>query len=47
MTNKTYIPENEVICEQGYFTMNEIVGLLRKYKSEPNAVQFLADMLEE
>jgi hypothetical protein len=47
MSNTTYIPENKVISEQGYFTVNGIVKLLRKYKSEPNAIQFLADMLEE
>lgn len=45
--NKTFIPENDVISENGYMTMNEIVDLLRKYKTNPDAIQFIADMLEE
>ncbi len=44
---KTYIPENQIIAESGHLTMNQIVDLLRKYKSEPNAIHFIADMLEE
>lgn len=45
--NKIFIPENDVISENGYMTMNEIVDLLRKYKTNPDAIQFIADMLEE
>lgn len=45
--NKTFIPENDVISENGYMTINEIVVLLRKYKTNPDAIQFIADMLEE
>lgn len=44
---ETFIPENEIIIEHGYMSMNDIVGLLRKYKSLPEAIQFIADMLEE
>ena len=45
--NNTFIPENDVISENGYMTLNEIVDLLRKYKTNPDAIQFIADMLEE
>ncbi len=42
-----YIPENNVIIEQNiYLSRNEFVDLLRKYKANPEAIQFLADMLE-
>ncbi len=47
MEKSIFIPENDVISENGYFSMNEVVALLRSYKSEPSKVQFLADMLEE
>jgi len=46
-TNMTYIPENDVIPESGHFSRNEIVDLLRKYCKNPEAVYFIADMLEE
>ena len=41
------IPENDNISEFGEMTINQIVDLLRKYKTNPEAVQFIADMLEE
>ncbi|MBU0701206.1 hypothetical protein KKE26_07955 [bacterium] len=44
---RTFIPQNEEISEFGEMTMNQIVDLLRKYKTNPVAVQFIADMLEE
>lgn len=44
---KTYIPETDVIPEHGYMMMNDIVALLRKYKHDPDKVQFIADILEE
>jgi len=31
----------------GYYTTNEVVQLLRDYRFNPDAVQFIADMLEE
>lgn len=43
---KTFIPANEVIPEHGYMLINEVVDLLRKYKKSPEAIQFIADMLE-
>jgi hypothetical protein len=42
-----YIPNHDVIKEHGYFTINEIVKLLRKYKNNSKAIQFIADMLEQ
>ena len=46
MNDTIFIPENDDIAEHGYMTINQIVELLRKYKNEPEAVQFIADMLE-
>ena len=43
----TYIPETDIIPEYGHFRMNGVVELLRKYKNNPDAIQFIADMLEE
>lgn len=47
MDYKIIIPKNDIISENGKLSLNEIVNLLRKYKNEPNKVQFLADMMEE
>lgn len=47
MDYKIIIPQNDIISENGKLSINEIVNLLRKYKNEPNKVQFLADMMEE
>lgn len=47
MEKTIIIPENKIIHEYGYFTINEVVNLFRQYKNEPSKVQFLADMLEE
>lgn len=41
-----YIPENNVIKEHGYLTYIQLVDLIRKYKHQPNAIQFIADMME-
>ena len=45
--NKIIIPVNDVITENGYFTLNQVANLLRKYKDQPQTIQFLAEMLEE
>ena len=42
-----YIPENMWDIEEGYYSMNEVVGLLRKHAEEPSVILFIADMLEE
>ena len=44
---KTFIPENDVILEYGEMSMNQIVELMRRHKNSPDAIQFIADMLEE
>lgn len=31
----------------GRYDINQVVGLLRRHKENPEAVQFLADMMEE
>ena len=33
--------------EPGTYSLNEVVELLRKHKGNPDAIQFIADMLEE
>lgn len=43
----TYIPENDFKITKGYYSRKGIVGFLRKYKSNPDKIQFIADMLEE
>ena len=46
-TYLTYIPDNQSIDEKEvYLSTNEFVDLMRKYKNNPNSIQFLADMLE-
>lgn len=46
MKDTVYFPKTKVIKEHGYFTINQIVALLRKYKNNPDAIHFIADMLE-
>jgi hypothetical protein len=41
-----YIPENKIIAEHGYIKYDEIVKMLKKYKQNPDAIQFIADMME-
>jgi len=45
--NEIFIPENEIIPEHGYMTINQISLLLKRYKEVPNAIQFIADMIEK
>ena len=37
---ETYIPE-------GFYGINDIVNLLRMHKDNPDAISYIADMLEE
>ena len=46
MNGTIYIPENDVIDFSGYANNSDIVRLLRNYKNNPDAIQFIADMLE-
>lgn len=41
------IPQNLIILESGDFSINQIVELLRKYKDNSTAIEFIADMMEE
>lgn len=49
------IPDHETDQDEGYpgdiepgiYSLNEVVELLRKHKGNPDAIQFIADMLEE
>jgi hypothetical protein len=40
------IPENDYGIPPGSYTQNQIADLLRKYKDSPEAVRFIADMIE-
>ena len=42
----TYIPSNEYRIKAGHYDHAEIVKLLRKYRKDSDAVQFIADMME-
>lgn len=46
MSEIIYIPENDFGILEGYYSTNEIVNLLRKNCNNPQAVQFIADMME-
>ena len=42
-----FIPENEYGIKEGYYTINEIVQMLRANCRRPEIVRFIADMMEE
>ena len=42
----TYIPENNFNINEGYYTINEIVSMLRSNKTDPVLMSFILDMLE-
>lgn len=46
MTRLIFIPLNETIIENGYYDNSGLVKMLRKYKGTPDAIQFIADMME-
>lgn len=41
-----YISGNDFNIAEGDYSTNEIVGLLRTYKQDPAAIQFITDTLE-
>ena len=41
------IPKNDVITEHGEYSRNGLCDMLIKYKNKPDAVQFIAEMMEE
>jgi len=47
MLTTLFIPENSYGIPEGDVTRNQFTALMRQRKSEPEVVQFLADMLEE
>ena len=42
----TYIPENNFNINEGYYTINEIVSMLRTFKQDPVLISYILDMLE-
>lgn len=42
----TFIPVNDHGVKPGYYTIPDIVRLLRKHHANPKAVHFIADMME-
>jgi hypothetical protein len=42
----TFMPANSHGIREGYYTGYGIVRLLREHKDSPEAIQFIADMLE-
>ena len=45
IVSHTIIIDNKYGIKPGYYCDEDIVGLLRKYKNSPEAIQFLTDML--
>ncbi len=43
---KIYMPDNEYGIAEGYYDWSGLVKLLRKVKNNPDAMQFIADMME-
>ena len=41
-----YIPDNDFGIKRGHYRHREIVALLRQFKTNPEAIQFIADMME-
>lgn len=45
-----WLPKKEDIdffpIKEGYYSKEEFVKLMRKYKNKPEVIQFIADMLE-
>ena len=46
-TRPTLIPENRHGVKPGYCTRRDIIALLRKHHTQPMAVHFIADMMEQ
>jgi hypothetical protein len=41
-----YIPENDLGVDEGYYSVNQIVELLREHCDQPEVVRFVVDMME-
>lgn len=46
MKDKIFMPDNEYGIDEGYYTWDDLVNLLRTHKNNPEAIQFIADMME-
>ncbi|KYC46765.1 MAG: hypothetical protein AMQ74_01757 [Candidatus Methanofastidiosum methylothiophilum] len=44
---EVYIPENSVGIIEGYYTLGEIIVLLKAFNDKPEIIQFLAEMMED
>ena len=42
----TYIPENNFNINEGYYTLNEIVSIMREKKTDPVLISYILEMLE-
>lgn len=43
---RVFIPSNAYGIVEDYYTQRGIVALLRAHKNNPDAIQFIADILE-
>jgi hypothetical protein len=39
--------DDKPITEESYMSRQDVVDLLRKYKNNPEAIHYIADMMEE
>lgn len=46
MANNVLNDQNP-LSEEGYMSKQDVVNLLRKYKNSPDAIQYIADIMEE
>lgn len=46
MNDNLFIPENNFGIDEGYYSTNQIVDFLRWNSNNPDAICFIADMME-
>lgn len=46
LSGQVYVPSNDYGIESRYYTVNELVDLLRESSSNSQIVYFIADMME-
>lgn len=46
-TKGVYIPQNNIGIYEDYYSLGEIIVFLKAFKERPDAVQFLAEMIED
>ena len=47
MDKLVYIPENNFDISAGYYSLDMLADLLRRYRNDPDIIYFIADMLED